>query len=165
MVSPALQRLRHHPTPWWSRYALTHPTVVRRTLRAHGGSDLLDNTLTACGLAGLAVTLVLGLTWFMALDPRFHERLPSMWVVALGFTGVVMPPVYGMMLNQLRYAYRTAMTEVQRRHHGAFLQVAEAWEAERFGKRFATLERTPSASTDDIVRLPQRAQRSNQEEA
>lgn len=165
MVSPALQRLKHHPTPWWSLYALTHPTVVRRTLRTYAGdSALMYNTVLACSLAGLSTTLMLALIWFMALNPRSRTELPSMWLIATAFTLIVMPPVYGIVLTQLRYAYRTTMAGVQRRDPGAFLRTAEAWEAERFGTTSVTAGPAFSDPAEGIARLPEPAQRSNRED-
>lgn len=128
-MSQELQRLLDHPTPWWSGYALRHPRVALRTLTAYAPHDaLLDNTLTACALAAFAMSLVLGLAWFAVFDPRFHARMPSMWIVSTLFTLVVMPPAYGIVFTQLRYAYQTVMRDVHRRHPGAFLAMAHAGE-------------------------------------
>lgn len=142
-----LVRLEDHPTPWWSRYALTHPMVVFRTVQQHSlrSGRWGDGRTVLMGWALLL--LVLGSLWYLAIDPTrsLHEDHP--WIDAIALTLVMVPVAGFATLN----AYQNRMEALHRHRPRAFLKIAETFERQREGQvlrqAVASVERTTPNTT------------------
>lgn len=124
-----LVSLENHPTPWWSRYALTHPVVVLRLVRQHDGHRQPWGNWPDVVMGWTLLLGVLGCLWGLAIDPSLRVRGDHPWIDALALTLVM---VLAATLATGR-AYQHRMAAWHRHHPRAFLEVAETFEREREG--------------------------------
>lgn len=153
-----LDRLHGHPTPWWSRYALEHPTVVRRTLSMREADDhrwsgaVLNGALGALGLL-----FVLGTLWGLAIAPGLRARGDHPWLDACALTLVLLPTGGYAVVVRLRRAYGSTMAAIHRHHPDAFVQIAAAWEREREARELRrTIAAVPPAPSEPTGARPRR---------